>query len=117
MPTVLVQRCRRPARQLRQTPQTMWPSPDTRSPTVYPLTFAPISATRPTNSWPMTSGGLMVRAAHASQSWMCRSVPQMAAWVTFTSRSLPPMRGTGTSRSSRFPGPGRVFTMAFMPAV
>ena len=31
-PTVLGQRWRLPARQLRQWPQTMWPSPVTRSP-------------------------------------------------------------------------------------
>ncbi|OPZ63242.1 MAG: hypothetical protein BWY83_03442 [bacterium ADurb.Bin478] len=33
MPMVLVHKCLRPARQLRQTPQTICPSPDTRSPT------------------------------------------------------------------------------------
>ena len=31
--TVRMHRWRRPARQLRQVPQTMWPSPDTKSPT------------------------------------------------------------------------------------
>ena len=33
MPTVFGQRCCFPARQLRQTPHTMWPSADTRWPT------------------------------------------------------------------------------------
>ena len=59
----------------------------------------------------------MVRAAHASQLKMCRSVPQMAVWVTLMSRSLPPMRGTGTSAIDRLPGPAWVFTIAFMRAV
>jgi hypothetical protein len=34
MPTVFGHKCCLPARQLRQTPQTMWPSADTRCPSV-----------------------------------------------------------------------------------
>ena len=41
-PEVLRHRCRRPARQLRQCPQVMWPSPDTRSPVLKPRTSCPI---------------------------------------------------------------------------
>ena len=40
-PWVLRHRWRRPARQLRQWPQVMWPSPETRSPTARPRTSLP----------------------------------------------------------------------------
>ena len=40
-PEVLRHRWRRPARQLRQWPQVMWPSPDTRSPVLKPRTSLP----------------------------------------------------------------------------
>ena len=66
-PTVLGQRWRRPARQLRQWPQVMWPSPETRSPTLKPWTSEPTSATTPTNSWPTVIGTGMVAWAHSSQ--------------------------------------------------
>ena len=66
-PTVLRQRWRLPARQLRQWPQVMWPSPETRSPTLKPCTSLPISATTPTNSWPTVMGTGMVFFAHSSQ--------------------------------------------------
>ena len=56
-----------PARQLRQWPQTMWPSPETRWPTLYSVTAAPKSATVPTNSWPVTIGTGTVFCAHWSQ--------------------------------------------------
>ncbi len=70
----------------------------------------------PTNSWPVTMGGLMVRWDHSSQFQMWRSVPQIAAFVTFTRRSLPPICGTGTSCSSR-PLPADFFTRAFMARI
>jgi hypothetical protein len=66
-PLVSLHRCRRPARQLRQTPQTMWPSPSTRSPFLKRWTDEPASSMTPTNSWPITIGGRMVRAAQSSQ--------------------------------------------------
>ncbi len=60
-PTVLRQRWRLPARQLRQWPQVMWPSPETRSPAAKPLTSLPTSTISPTNSWPTCIGTGMVR--------------------------------------------------------
>ena len=67
-PIEWAQRWRRPAMQLRQRPQTTWPSPLTRSPTLKSLTFEPTSTTSPTNSWPTTIGTGIVSRAHASQS-------------------------------------------------
>jgi hypothetical protein len=72
-----------------------------------------MSTILPTNSCPATSGGCSVRWAHSSQFQMCRSVPQIAVWVTFTRRSFPPIWGTGTS-SMTSPWPARFFTRAFM---
>ena len=46
-PLVSLQRCRRPARQLRQRPQTTCPSPLTISPTWKSLTFEPTSTISP----------------------------------------------------------------------
>ena len=110
-PSVLRQRCPRPARQLRQKPQTICPSPDTRSPRLNRVTAAPVSAIRPTNSWPTTMGTGTVAAAQASQFQMCTSVPQMALFVTLISTSFGPGSGTGTSCIQR-PGSGRAFTSA-----
>ena len=55
------------ARQLRQWPQVMWPSPDTRSPTAKPRTSWPMATTSPTYSWPTTMGTGMVFCDHSSQ--------------------------------------------------
>ncbi len=49
-PIECAHRCRRPAMQLRQRPQTTWPSPLTRSPAEKSLTFDPNPTTSPTNS-------------------------------------------------------------------
>ena len=57
-----------PLWQLRQWPQVMWPSPDTRWPTVKPVTPAPNSAISPTYSCPITIGGLMCWVDHSFQS-------------------------------------------------
>ncbi len=46
-PCVRMHIWRRPARQLRHMPQTMCPSPDTRSPTATSCTSAPTSTTSP----------------------------------------------------------------------
>jgi hypothetical protein len=46
-PCVRMHICRRPARQLRHMPHTMWPSPDTRSPTMTSCTSSPTSTTSP----------------------------------------------------------------------
>ena len=101
------QRLRRPARQWRQRPQTTWPSPLTRSPGRKSATLLPISTISPTNSWPMTIGGWIVRAAHASQPSMWRSVPQIPVLWTRMRTSLIPISGSGTvSRLSPGPGPG-----------
>ena len=54
--------------QLRQRPQTTWPSPLTRSPTAKSLTFEPNPTTSPTNSWPTTIGTGIVFAAQSSHS-------------------------------------------------
>ena len=67
MPLVSLHRCRRPARQLRQRPQTTCPSPLTISPTWKSLTFEPTSTISPTNSWPTTIGTGIVFCAQASQ--------------------------------------------------
>src|SRR5262249_55322086 len=69
-PTVFRHRWRFPARQFRQWPQVMCPSPLTRSPTSKPVTSAPSLAISPMNSCPITIGTLMVFCAHASQFQM-----------------------------------------------
>ncbi len=66
-PMVLRQRWVRPARQLRQWPQVMWPSPETLSPTAKPRTSWPTATTSPTYSWPTTMGTGMVFWDHSSQ--------------------------------------------------
>ena len=55
-PWVSAHRWRRPARQLRQRPQTTWPSPLTMSPGWKSVTLEPTSTISPTNSWPTTIG-------------------------------------------------------------
>ena len=92
-PMVLAHRWRRPARQCRHRPQTTWPSPETRSPGWKSATLVPTSTISPTNSWPTTSGGWMVRAAHGSQDSMWRSVPQMPVLWTRIRTSLMPIGG------------------------
>src|SRR6187200_2471652 len=98
--------------QLRQRPQTTWPSPLTRSPGWNPVTFEPTSTTSPTNSCPITSGTGIVRCAQASQRWMWTSVPQMPVLETRIKTSLIPISGSGTSSSQR-PGSARLLTSAF----
>ena len=66
IPCVSLHRCRRPARQLRQRPQTTWPSALTISSGKKSVTFEPTSTTEPTNSWPTTIGTGMVCCAQAS---------------------------------------------------
>ena len=66
-PIECAHRCRRPAMQLRQRPQTTWPSPLTRSPTWKSATLEPKRTTSPTNSWPTTIGTGIVLAAQSSQ--------------------------------------------------
>mmetsp|Transcript_55355 Transcript_55355/g.132209 ORF Transcript_55355/g.132209 Transcript_55355/m.132209 type:complete len:246 (-) Transcript_55355:334-1071(-) len=67
-PTVSRQRWRRPARQFRQKPHVMWPSPVTRAPIFRPFTSEPISLITPQYSWPTTIGVGMVRFAQSFQS-------------------------------------------------
>src|SRR5215831_8569919 len=59
------------------------------------------------------SGGLMRFCAHWSQLYMCRSVPQTEATLTFTSTSSGPICGTGICRTSA-PGAASGFTTASM---
>ena len=66
-PTALRHRWRRPARQLRQWPQVMWPSPETRSPTSKPRTSPPTPTISPANSWPMVIGTGIVSRDQGSQ--------------------------------------------------
>ena len=66
-PCVCAQRCRRPAMQLRQRPQTRCPSPLTMSPGSKSATLEPISTISPTNSCPMTIGVGTVLLAQTSQ--------------------------------------------------
>ena len=110
-PMLFAHRCRRPARQCRQRPQTTWPSPLTRSPGWKSETFEPTSTISPTNSWPRIRGVRMVLAAHGSHDSMWRSVPQMPVLRTWTRTSLIPISGRGTSPSSS-PAAGRVLTKA-----
>ena len=79
-PCVFGQRCRRPARQLRQCPQVMCPSPTTRSPRANPFTWSPTASTTPTNSWPMVIGTGMVFCAQC--------VPVVDVHVRATDRRL-----------------------------
>ena len=116
MPLVSLQRCRRPARQLRHRPQTTCPSPLTISPTWKSLTFEPTSTIWPTNSWPTTIGTGIVFFAQASQVSMCTSVPQIPVRSTLISTSLIPIRGTGTSSSQR-PGLASFFTRASIVSI
>ncbi len=67
IPLVSLHRCRRPARQLRQRPQTTCPSPLTMSPGRKSATFEPTATISPTNSWPTTIGTGIVFWAQASQ--------------------------------------------------
>ena len=92
-PTVLRHRWRRPARQLRQKPQVMWPSPDTRSPIAKPRTSWPMSTISPTYSWPTCIGTGIVLRAHSSQFQMCMSVPQIAVLRIRIITSLWPTSG------------------------
>ena len=66
-PLVCAHRWRRPAMQLRQRPQTTWPSPETTSPGWKSLTFDPTATISPTNSWPIVIGTGIVLWAQASQ--------------------------------------------------
>ena len=112
-PTVLRHRCRRPARQLRQKPQVMWPSPDTRSPISNPLTSLPSSAISPTYSWPTWSGTGSVFCAQSSQFQIWQSVPQIAVFLMRISTSFGPTSGFATSVRVR-PGARSSLAMAFI---
>src|ERR1700677_1586635 len=112
-PNVLRHRCRRPARQLRQCPQVMCPSPDTRSPALTPRTSLPTSTISPEYSWPTAIGTGMVFCAQASQLKMCMSVPQIAERRILMRTSLWPTAGSGTS-CIQIPGSARALTNAFM---
>ena len=112
-PRVLRHRWRRPARQLRQCPQVMCPSPDTRSPVLTPRTSLPTSTISPEYSWPTAIGTGIVFCAQASQLKMCMSVPQMAERWILMSTSLCPTAGSGTS-CIQIPGSARALTNAFM---
>ena len=112
-PVWLWQNSRRPPLQLRQWPHVTWPSPATRWPTSRPCTPGPSAAISPMNSWPTTIGTGMVACAHASQWWMCRSVPQIEVLRTRIFTSPSPGSGSGTSCIHR-PGSALAFTSAFM---
>ena len=75
------------------------------------VTPAPTSWTVPTYSWPITSGGLIVRRAQASHLLIWTSVPQMDVFRILMSTSFRPGRGTGTSVMMR-PGAAVGLTMA-----
>ena len=115
-PSVLRHKWRRPARQLRQKPQVIWPSPLTRSPIFRPRTSLPISTISPAYSWPTCMGTGTVRCAHSSQCQICMSVPQMAVRRVLMSTSFGPMVGSGMSFIVR-PGAASALTSAFMPVL
>src|SRR3569832_144263 len=96
-------------------PQVIWPSPETRSPTLYPSTPGPPSTMWPTNSWPTLRGTWMLRCAQSSQFMMWRSVPQMPVLPMRINTSLVPTVGTGASSIQR-PGSARRLTSAFIGA-
>ena len=100
-PEVFLHMWRRPARQLRQVPQMMWPSPETRAPNSSEVTSEPISTMRPENSCPIMSGAFTAEAAHASQDSMCKSVPQMPVFSTRILTSVGPGVGSAHSIISR----------------
>src|SRR3954451_2960554 len=113
---VFAQRCRRPARQFRHRPQTTCPSPLTSSPGWKSLTLEPTDTTSPTNSWPITSGGVTAARAHSFQSAMCTSVPPIPVRSTRINTSLMPVSGSGTCvRVS--PGPGACLVRASIASV
>src|SRR5262249_52744513 len=112
-PTVLRQRWRRPARQLRQNPHVMWPSPETRSPTAKPRTSWPSSTISPTYSWPTCIGTGIVFCAHSSHFQIWISVPQIAVCRIRIITSLWPTSGFFTRASTR-PGPRSSFANAFI---
>src|SRR5688572_17702697 len=112
-PTVLRHRCRRPARQLRQWPQVMWPSPETRSPIERPRTSPPFATISPQYSWPTCIGTGIVRCAQASHCQMWMSVPQIAVLSMRISTSFGPGSGFGSS-PSQIPGSGRDLINACM---
>src|SRR6266702_5102853 len=91
------QTCRRPPRQSSHWPQDSIGLMTTRAP----------SALVPANSWPMISGGFLKPGWRAP----CSSLPQLPTARTCTRTSPSATSGSGTSRSSRLPGP--VNTSAF----
>src|SRR5215831_7623589 len=115
-PTVLRHRWRRPARQLRQYPQVMWPSPETRSPILNPRTSCPISTISPTYSCPTCIGTGIVFCAQSSQFQMCRSVPQIAVLRMRIMTSLCPISGF-LRRVSVRPGARSSFASAFIARI
>src|SRR5688572_22571212 len=112
-PWELRHRWRRPARQLRQWPQVMWPSPETRSPTASPRTSLPVATISPQYSWPTCIGTGIVRRAQSSHCQMWMSVPQIAVLRMRISTSFGPGTGFGSS-PSQIPGSGRDLIRACM---
>lgn len=110
-PLVFAQICACPRWQLRQCPQGMCPSPDTRWPTARPLTPGPRRSIVPAYSWPTIIGAGTVACAQASHFQMCRSVPQIDALRTRISASPGPGSGSGASVRVR-PGPPGSLTSA-----
>src|SRR5574341_188309 len=104
-----------PVRHCRQWPQMMCPSAVTSWPRRSSVTPSPSATISPANSCPTTSGGLRRPCAQASQSAMCRSVPQTPACRTAISTSPGPARGLGTVVTVN-PGARCALTMACMRA-
>ena len=77
-------------------------------------TLLPTSTISPTNSWPTTSGGWIVLAAHGSHDSMWRSVPQMPGLVDPDQDVVDADRRLGDVAQARGPGPAAVFTRASM---
>src|SRR6266581_1971042 len=110
----VLQTCALPVRHMWQRPHATWPSALTYAPLSSPVTSEPSRSIRPANSCPWMSGTLIRACAHASQSKMCTSVPQIDATSTRIRTSAGPGSGIGTDRISVLRGDGFDFTAAFI---
>ena len=92
-----------PALQGAQRPHDVIAGTSTRSPSLRPLTAAPVSTIVPTASWPRMRPSV---TAGTSPLRMCRSVPQIVVVSTLTITSVGSwMPGSGTVSQAFSPGP------------
>src|SRR5690349_20885407 len=101
--TMLTQFAGRPARHDAQKPHFGSGSTTTRIPSATSRTALPTSRTRPTNSWPMMTGGVDGWPGGTLMIWT--SDPQMPQASTSIRTSSAPGRGSSTSRTTSRPSP------------